>query len=506
MQTLPSKFCKIGLWPFLVFSRVENWDRDVRTIGTIWSKFKENYTECSSWSSIIRQWKRWSRIETVRVKIIRESGESSIAEKTEKEFPMLQKMEKNNVWFGYVHQNLQGRITWTFFSREMRWDISQQKCRTKLSGSVQPRETVDTLHLMRHRCVAISTNCPLQTKERDMANERPRHTRGWSTTSISKLVPSCAAALASADHLPPTSRARTTKWALARGHQLPVGLLFAPPGLGQGHTVRGCCSLSWFSTATNRGHKCSVHCQLHSSVQRQAVDDHFQAPVVSSHKHPQIHISHKHVRHDSAPSFPADSGGRETPPSQSLLEHAARWWPKGSSGRPHPQMRWDKGRGRWRRRWRSTGTKLSRFAGVESWDKQRRRPHHTAHSVTSTVPVPGLILGIRISVRKLDWILIATACCHPCRGTSRFPVLHFHDRWALTSSDRWPRRHLQTHPPHWGLWQPKCQSVVNTSDITLKKMFHTSTRLVFEQNENWRLETIGWKIHGSARRSSSFRV
>ena len=41
-------------------------------------------------------------------------------------------------------------------------------------------------------------------------------------------------------------------------------------------------------------------------------------------------------------------------PSNPVREHAARWWPKVSFGRPHPQMRWDKGRGRERRRWRST--------------------------------------------------------------------------------------------------------------------------------------------------------
>ena len=42
--------------------------------------------------------------------------------------------------------------------------------------------------------------------------------------------------------------------------------------------------------------ECGVHCQEHSSMQRQAVDDHFQTPVVSSHRHPQVHVSHKPIR------------------------------------------------------------------------------------------------------------------------------------------------------------------------------------------------------------------
>ena len=40
-----------------------------------------------------------------------------------------------------------------------------------------------------------------------------------------------------------------------------------------------------------------------------------------------------------------------------------------------------------------------------------------------------------------------------------------------------------------------CQSIVNTTYLTLKKMFDISTRLVSEQNEISGLETIGWDNH-----------
>ena len=40
-----------------------------------------------------------------------------------------------------------------------------------------------------------------------------------------------------------------------------------------------------------------------------------------------------------------------------------------------------------------------------------------------------------------------------------------------------------------------CQSIVNTTDITLKQMFNISTRLVSEQDEISGLETIGWENH-----------
>ena len=40
-----------------------------------------------------------------------------------------------------------------------------------------------------------------------------------------------------------------------------------------------------------------------------------------------------------------------------------------------------------------------------------------------------------------------------------------------------------------------CQSIANTTDLTLKQMFDTSARLVSEQDEISGLETIGWENH-----------
>ena len=40
-----------------------------------------------------------------------------------------------------------------------------------------------------------------------------------------------------------------------------------------------------------------------------------------------------------------------------------------------------------------------------------------------------------------------------------------------------------------------CQSIVNTTDLTLKQMFDISTKLVSEQDEISGLETIDWENH-----------
>ena len=41
----------------------------------------------------------------------------------------------------------------------------------------------------------------------------------------------------------------------------------------------------------------------------------------------------------------------------------------------------------------------------------------------------------------------------------------------------------------------KCQSIANTTDLTLRQMFDISTRLVSEQDEISGMETIGWEKH-----------
>ena len=42
-------------------------------------------------------------------------------------------------------------------------------------------------------------------------------------------------------------------------------------------------------------------------------------------------------------------------------------------------------------------------------------------------------------------------------------------------------------------YQNNCHSIVNTKDLTLKKMFDISTKLVSEQDEISGMETIGWE-------------
>ena len=123
-----ARYSGIGWRPCLVFSKVENWDCDVRPIGATWQNFWENWTQSSTWSrrnssrrncairkgrestswqigatwwyqfwrrgktSKFRHEKRWHRIGIVwRIKIIRESGEWSSAKKTEKNFKRCKK-------------------------------------------------------------------------------------------------------------------------------------------------------------------------------------------------------------------------------------------------------------------------------------------------------------------------------------------------------------------------------------------------------------------------------
>ena len=44
-------------------------------------------------------------------------------------------------------------------------------------------------------------------------------------------------------------------------------------------------------------------------------------------------------------------------------------------------------------------------------------------------------------------------------------------------------------------FQNNRNSIVNTADLTVKHMFHISSKLVTEQDEISCLETIGWETH-----------
>ena len=127
-----SKLLKVGWWPWLVFSRVENWYWDVRATGETQCNFLGSDTRIPTWflsrgnsswwnraircewgntswrigetrcrfskrsmASTIRHWKRWSRIRIVsRIKIIREPGEWSSAKKTETNFKCYRRWRK----------------------------------------------------------------------------------------------------------------------------------------------------------------------------------------------------------------------------------------------------------------------------------------------------------------------------------------------------------------------------------------------------------------------------
>ena len=54
-------------------------------------------------------------------------------------------------------------------------------------------------------------------------------------------------------------------------------------------------------------------------------------------------------------------------------------------------------------------------------------------------------------------------------------------------------------------FQNNRNSIANTTDLTLKQMFDISAKLVSEQEEISRLETMGWEKH-NARKSTSFRI
>ena len=88
----------------------------------------------------------------------------------------------------------------------------------------------------------------------------------------------------------------------------------------------------------------------------QPVSHDLQSPTIQCIGNSHVEVTDEDVRcHPSARSVRLHiSSANPRLPKIPALEQAARWWPRASSGRPHRQLRREKGKGRRRRRRRRT--------------------------------------------------------------------------------------------------------------------------------------------------------
>ena len=96
------------------------------------------------------------------------------------------------------------------------------------------------------------------------------------------------------------------------------------------------------------------------------------------------------------------------------LEHAARWWPNGSFGRPHLHMRSDRVRGRERRRFNKTRNRSGsmRVNGEEGHVDGAKPALGPACDLTMALSRSS-ILGNMVNLRSTQ---TAASCCQPCLG------------------------------------------------------------------------------------------
>ena len=159
----------------------------------------------------------------------------------------------------------------------------------------------------------------------------------------------------SADQRPPTSPTKTTNFALLLGptNSRYVRSVGGPPQ-EQFHRPSQ-------PTLMSRN-QCRVHCKLCPAEQREAFRNNFSAAPIVHLWCQDIQITHMHVGRNASASLTANSCAnalncKPRLPRTPALLHAARWWPNESSGRPHRQVRETKGKGKWRRRSKSTRNK-----------------------------------------------------------------------------------------------------------------------------------------------------
>ena len=167
---------------------------------------------------------------------------------------------------------------------------------------------------------ALQANMALHRLNQAAATGRRRSSGTDSAFALDRATRNCAI---SADHLPPTTAARTTKRALppspvkTQGMSLPVQRLLLPQHLDVPCHLVGEQTSLWF--------RCTTECC-------QSVCHNLKSQTVHDVERRQVHITHKNICGDAGPNFSAHlrSGVKPLRPNTPASEHAARWWPSES--------------------------------------------------------------------------------------------------------------------------------------------------------------------------------
>ena len=112
----------------------------------------------------------------------------------------------------------------------------------------------------------------------------------------------------------------------------------------------------------------------------------------------------------------ADSNAQPLRPSTPAVAEAARWWPRASNGRPHRQLRTEKGKGQSK----SSKEQHTERRGVNPQQPTRRKGDETRclptdHTVTSSWPSRGLAtLAKRHSSSGVAQLTKRPAVANPC--------------------------------------------------------------------------------------------
>ena len=179
------------------------------------------------------------------------------------------------------------------------------------------------LHLLSHAACALP--CRICGTPRTLAEAR--HLKKWAVSNEKR---------------PPTSPAKTTTGPPIVTNQLWVPGLLATPRNCEARTADSCCSWSGFAFSGQWANQRGVHCQLCSTKQRQQVHHDFQLPCVEEVEGAQVHVTNETFVLTLPPASrqiraAAFSRGKPRRPSRPATEHADRWWPRMSKGRPHRQ-------------------------------------------------------------------------------------------------------------------------------------------------------------------------
>ena len=166
-------------------------------------------------------------------------------------------------------------------------------------------------------------------------------------------------------------KCKDNKSAPLRAHQLRVGAFLSPACEAKSGALVLALVPARSATSIERGNQGGIDSKLRAAPERESICDDLDAAIIEA-LGVDVEVAHKNIAGNCSPSLSADTGSSTGSPRERKMPEqgqAARWSPRGSTGRRQRQAAASRGKGKRSRR--SNKARKTGESKVSSWQEGR---------------------------------------------------------------------------------------------------------------------------------------